>query len=312
MNLRCKERANPTHHFYLSFGILVLLFFSSSVCAQRRISGSIIDKDNSSEVSFANVGLIKKNTGTTSNEHGRFVLQIDEKHTDDTLIIWNLNYESLKIPIGSITEHPISVKLKRKVQMLSEFNYVASKSTHVKSLNDFGDSTSVYQSTTTQHIQLAQLVRSPWPAQQLTKVRFLTAGPIFPVKKGLVRIRVYSVDSASGLPGADLCQKSIEVNTKNKRLVEVDLEPYDIKIPHSTFFIAIEWLKVPENRINSSYTQSESEQSYGPCIGLAMGDSSGDALAWLQNHNGSWEQIGKLNSRLSKYNVAMISATVRQ
>ena len=66
-------------------------------------------------------------------------------------------------------------------------------------------------------------------------------------RKTIFRIRIYDVDTLKFSPGKNLLDSFIEVSTA-KRNVKLNLEKYNLRLPHHSFFIAIEWLFIEENK----------------------------------------------------------------
>lgn len=62
------------------------------------------------------------------------------------------------------------------------------------------------------------------------------------------RVRIYQIDPLTGGPGADLLTSPIiRTVTKKDEVITVDLQPYQILVDLSSFFVALEWLKTDAN-----------------------------------------------------------------
>jgi hypothetical protein len=109
-------------------------------------------------------------------------------------------------------------------------------------------------------------------------------------------------------PSADLCNEIIEVKTKSK-IIEVNLEKYDIQIPNKDFFIAVEWLKIPYNMKTSKIKingKKEEHITYHPSIGWT--DAKNDQVeAWSLDYKNNWR---RMFSMINKTSVS-IAATIK-
>jgi|WetSurMetagenome_2_1015567.scaffolds.fasta_scaffold04057_2 hypothetical protein len=77
----------------------------------RSIKGLIIDKRTRRPLSYSNVFLNNKSTGTTSNSTGRFELKINSADFDDSLGISHIGFENITIPIASIDSGLLVIRL---------------------------------------------------------------------------------------------------------------------------------------------------------------------------------------------------------
>ena len=70
----------------------------------QEINCKIIEAESISGVPFANVGLLKKNLGTVSDESGRFTLNIAGTNEEDSVRISCIGYVARTVTIGSLKQ----------------------------------------------------------------------------------------------------------------------------------------------------------------------------------------------------------------
>lgn len=77
------------------------------------------------------------------------------------------------------------------------------------------------------------------------------------------RVRVYSENAATGLPGEDLLdQRVVAAAITGEKWVEVDLTKYNITVSQGNFFVAMEWVYPPGN--NGTNAQNIGVDTSGP------------------------------------------------
>ena len=77
----------------------------------KKIKGRIINKKNKKALAYASVGLRGKAIGTISNEDGEFLLNLQPKHFNDTLVISFIGFKNTEIPLGKLTSHELEIEL---------------------------------------------------------------------------------------------------------------------------------------------------------------------------------------------------------
>ncbi len=104
----------------------VFLFFLHPVLGQNFfvIKGRIVDSTSGNPLSFAQISLHHTGLGTTTNEEGNFRLDIPATNLEDTLLIYYLGYETLKIPVKTCLVSFIDISMKPVMFQLSEVEVV--------------------------------------------------------------------------------------------------------------------------------------------------------------------------------------------
>jgi hypothetical protein len=107
------------------------------------------------------------------------------------------------------------------------------------------------------------------------------------------RLRFYDVDPATGGPGKDLCDKLVEISSTDQKQLNINLNNYNIIIPHKTFYIAIEWMRDYFNvgKVEDYSTKEYRYKTsiiYKPSIGISP--NTGNKLnIWALNFAYQWK-----------------------
>ncbi|MFT3826128.1 MAG: carboxypeptidase-like regulatory domain-containing protein [Chitinophagaceae bacterium] len=226
---------------YLAFALFIL---PTLIHAQIIFKGSVANKTTGEKIPYATIGLIKENTGGTANKEGIFEFTSYKPQPNDTLIISCIGFAVLKVPVlKDVAEYIF--QLSPATVALPEIVVTRRTNTQVK-LNDFSNSINHFLATVGFHVQAAQYFETTEKYGWLRSVRLLVSR-----QNCSFRLRIYGVDSVTGLPSGDLYDKSIDVNkSNNSRVTTIDLSDYEIYIPGKSFFVALEWLKIPQNKLD--------------------------------------------------------------
>ena len=100
-------------HFYF----YILIFFTSLVQSQTKVSGEIKDEFGD-PVAFANVFFKDSNEGTITNENGRFYLESNETYA--TVIFSFIGYTTLELDLEKKTNFKMNIILKEESASLKE------------------------------------------------------------------------------------------------------------------------------------------------------------------------------------------------
>jgi hypothetical protein len=91
-------------------------------CAySQEIEGTVTDFETGTALSYANVGVPGKSTGTVSDANGKFKLTLTDKLENDSIVCSMIGYYSQKMVIKHINRHAlVQFKLKQRVYQLHE------------------------------------------------------------------------------------------------------------------------------------------------------------------------------------------------
>ena len=97
--------------YALLFGFCILLSVGAAAQenSKKRIYGKITDKATNEEIPYAAVRIRKTSNGCSSDNNGYFSFYTAQLR--DTLIISNLGYKDVKIPLSAKTKFPLNVKM---------------------------------------------------------------------------------------------------------------------------------------------------------------------------------------------------------
>jgi hypothetical protein len=94
---------------YLFLALVFILSIFSTLFAQTKVSGMVVDKSNQ-PVPFANIVLKGSNVGVMSNEDGRFY--IESPSTYNTLIVTSVGFSDKEIALDKAVNYNFKVELK--------------------------------------------------------------------------------------------------------------------------------------------------------------------------------------------------------
>lgn len=195
---------------------------------------------------YANISFLKANTGISSDENGTFNLSIDKKLLNEKVHISCLNYKDTIV---------FAKELQKKILFLEPKKIELDEIVISKKV----DREIVVSKIKKRKVNLIGTFKNPWTVarffdfnREYEETPYLKKIFIFLSKydrrKAKIRIRIFSKDSITGLPKDDLVKENLIVDvTKKQRKIDFDMSRYDIEIPKTGFFIALERLHIPYN-----------------------------------------------------------------
>ena len=288
--------------------IFAIIIFPTFVFAQQRVKGIIINSNTKIPIPYATLGLMNKNIGTTSSENGLFEIQCNAFFEKDSLLITCTGYEPRVISFNLKDSAFATIELKENVIALDEIIISPKKDWAYVTVNDFTSFDHNYVSSTGFVTQLAQHFKLPQQKSILCHIKIGKLGGLFKNSKSIFKIHIYDIDSITKGPSAELTTALIEVKS-TKAIVNIDVKKYKIFIPNSDFFIAIEWLKIPYNKMNHTQivngTKSE-HITYLPSISYIYNGNSIYGV-WMLDYKNVW----RINSKSTGNKGLAIAATVK-
>jgi len=282
-------------HSLVMAQLLSFISQPAELSAQSFIQGTVVDEKTKSGVPYATIGLIKVNRGINADEHGNFNLRISHNN-DDTIIISSVGYETLKIPLPNAKTDTIRLKPREnRMRSVTITNKKDWSSETVGKFDDCGDAALVSSGF---QVQLAKLFHSDHDNALLSSVTICHKPVLFSSGKSIFRIRVYDQDSITGQPSTELYDEPIEVHQDSK-WTEVNLEQYHIWLPHKTFFVAIEWLKISYNeKDDSKKTKIPNHITYSPQIGVTYIKIE-NRETWMLTYRNVWTPMIRTEASIS-------------
>ncbi len=230
------------------FTALLLFGVSYSSIAQTILTGVVVDSDHQTVLSFVNIGIKKKNIGTSSLDDGTFSIMIPKQNESDTLTLSMVGYSELNIPIQSIiTTHQKTFQLKEKTSTLNTVVVTASKLVERKfGIKKTGTITHFTDGSTHQNdiFEIAQRIQLDTILSKITSVNL----HINQSRKDSGTFRINFYKYAGNRPSERIIETSI-IQTKQiqEGWLKFDLTPYNVYLKGS-FVVAIEF--IPTKRTN--------------------------------------------------------------
>ncbi len=251
------------------FLLILTLLYSYCSLAQEAFIVSVVDKTNNQPIPHVSLVLLKSNLAATTDENGKFELNNALSAAEDTLLISVFGYHNAKFATSYFSNSK-SVELK-PVSAPTEGFKISRQGRKRHLLNEFQPGLITYflglqkSSELFNYLQVAQKFELPvknaslkqvtifrliWEDIEtyfedgLDKEEFSDTGSL---QKTKFRVRIYDVDSITGLPGRDLTREVINVNNRLSKVIKMNLASSKVTIPHKTFFVAVEWLRIPYN-----------------------------------------------------------------
>jgi len=266
-------------YYLLSFLLLPISLFS-------QIKGVTINSETNASIPYTNVWVMGENIGTTADENGAFILP--PLDSIQTIVFSSVGYETLKISSDSLTSEialsPTIFQLEHVVVRASKQNRETIigtiKKTKVKSFFACGD---LPWMSARFYPYLPNYKQTPF----LKKIALLTDSNI---KDAIFKVRLYGVNE-KGMPEGYIYPKDLYgIAKKGKKVTEVDFSSLNIPFPENGFFIAIEWLIIPANKYEYTYTSVGSRQKkrgvhYHPSIGTIPSETAENSWVFI---GGGW------------------------
>ncbi|MGB1308905.1 MAG: carboxypeptidase-like regulatory domain-containing protein [Oceanihabitans sp.] len=104
--------------------VVTLLLLGFTSFSQTEIKNTVLDTLDAFPIASASVYIKNTTIGTVTNIDGNFVLQVPEKHINDTLIVSSIGYSTYKKPIKELDPN-VAIYLGEEVASLEEVILVA-------------------------------------------------------------------------------------------------------------------------------------------------------------------------------------------
>ncbi|WP_400077796.1 carboxypeptidase-like regulatory domain-containing protein [Winogradskyella sp. R77965] len=292
------------------------------VFSQEKIAkGLVLDKVTKEPIPYVNISILDSQIGTSSDEDGNYSLTIEDADLNKRVNLSSLGYQDTTLVISKFLKIE-KISLQPLVEQLDEV--VISE----KFENDFLEINPIRKKDILggfggfkNHPYIFALYIPFEVSYQ--KTEYLNQVKIHLNKKDLgrksmpskSRLRLYSVGIDS-FPGKDLITKSLIIETtKKQREVIVDVSEYDIVFPESGIFVALEWLHIPFNAYNFTYTKGKgitkkkyTEIRYAPRLSWQKRKDEDYRLAVFTQ--GQWLQFKMPHVKENDYLIPAISLTL--
>jgi hypothetical protein len=227
---------------YLS--LLFLALFSLSTLSAQTLQGTLKDSKTGETLPFVNIGIVKKDIGTVSNENGAFKLVVPEGHSKDTLRISMIGYATQDFIVADAASRFAAnsvITMKEEATVLKEL-VVSNRKRGEKLLGNKTESQSVTGAFTSNklgnEVGITMKVKGT-----LNQLKTFTASIVSDNNPNVkMRLNFYSINK-QGLPDKLLINENIIVTPpKNAGKLVVDLTPYNIMV-EDDFVASLEWIE---------------------------------------------------------------------
>lgn len=101
--------------------VLMMVLFSNTKAQENIIlTGKVLDEKSNEPLAFASIRVACKPVGTVTNANGEFDFYLDDKYSNDTLVITHVGYHTFKDKIGNLSKRRLSIPLRPRPALLNE------------------------------------------------------------------------------------------------------------------------------------------------------------------------------------------------
>ena len=266
--------------------LLFIFFIHFTLFSQNRIHGYIKSINTKDPIPYAHVIVENSQLGIICDNQGAFELIIPDSLIDNLLIIKSIGFKDFSSRINSLLNQNQTFFLSEETETLQLFTISAKRKKKMKQriigskkkkssgayyLND-GFQVALFFDNKKHHKGL------------ISQARFYinkTGIPSTPF-----RVRVYGVNKKTGAPNNHLLKKDlIASGIKGNEWVIIDLVDYNIKLPKTGFFIAMEWLPVSKE---NEYTLKNYKSTHGGQVLGGTHEFGKTSLTWSKKFLTPW------------------------
>ena len=225
-----------------------LFLFAFLLCipvlnAQYILQGRIIDALTKEPLPFVNVGVLKKELGTVSNEDGFFFLEVPDVFAKETLRFSMIGFDQRDFQVADLEAILLSnntLVLAEQTTFLEEVVLTAEKKWDTRVSGNATTSKLLITGFTSNQLgnEIALFVKVKKTPAYIEGIQFSVVENIYPE----VRFRVNVYSSEYRFPDENILKENIFVTLKQSEgIISVDLKEYDILVDDDVF-ISLEWI----------------------------------------------------------------------
>ena len=225
-----------------------LFLFAFLLCipvlnAQYILQGRIIDALTKEPLPFVNVGVLKKELGTVSNEDGFFLLEVPDVFAKETLRFSMIGFDERDFQVADLEAILLSnntLVLAEQTTFLEEVVLTAEKKWDTRVSGNATTSKLLITGFTSNQLgnEIALFVKVKKTPAYIEGIEFSVVENIYPE----VRFRVNVYSSEYRFPDENILKENIFVTLKQSEgIISVDLKEYDILVDDDVF-ISLEWI----------------------------------------------------------------------
>jgi len=312
------------------FKLTFLLTVSLSFCCKAqevKINGQVLDSENLFPLPYVNIMVVDHLIGTSTNEEGKFELNLQNISGDNKVVFSNLGFENLIISVDSLLKLQ-RIQMKPSVIVLEEVVIGKKKKIKYKTLKlDKINKSRSNLFYSTKAFEKGESLWVPYRASEptieavffpndfssqilLNKIELYLSSF---ADTSIFRVRIYNVDE-NNFPNQDIIELPIQTIKKGKTLLEIKLSDYDIEMPDKGLFIGLELIMTETNL--SSFTNKEGFETkiQSPFLLYKL---QREHYSFYRYSKGKWEKVELYGPRYSeempiRYNKPAINLIVNQ
>ena len=211
--------------------------------AQYILQGRIIDALTKEPLPFVNVGVLKKELGTVSNEDGFFFLEVPDVFAKETLRFSMIGFDQRDFQVADFEAILLSnntLVLAEQTTFLEEVVLTAEKKWDTRVSGNATTSKLLITGFTSNQLgnEIALFVKVKKTPAYIEGIQFSVVENIYPE----VRFRVNVYSSEYRFPNKNILKENIFVTLEQSEgIISVDLKEYDILVDDDVF-ISLEWI----------------------------------------------------------------------
>ena len=223
--------------------LFVFLLSFTALNAQHIVQGRIIDAFTKEPLPFVNIGVLKKELGTVSNEEGFFFLEVPDLFAKETLRFSMIGFDERDFQVADLEAILLSnntLVLAEQTTFLEEVVLTAEKKWDTRVSGNSTTSKLLITGFTSNQLgnEIALFVKVKKTPAYIEGIQFSVVENIYPEVR--FRVNVYSSDYR--FPDENILKENIFVTLKQSEgLISVDLKYYDILVDDDVF-ISLEWI----------------------------------------------------------------------
>ena len=223
--------------------LFVFLLSFTALNAQHIVQGRIIDAFTKEPLPFVNIGVLKKELGTVSNEEGFFFLEVPDLFAKETLRFSMIGFDERDFQVADLEAILLSnntLVLAEQTTFLEEVVLTAKKKWDTRVSGNSTTSKLLITGFTSNQLgnEIALFVKVKKTPAYIDGIQFSVVENIYPEVR--FRVNVYSSDYR--FPDENILKENIFVTLKQSEgLRSVDLKDYDILVDDD-IFISLEWI----------------------------------------------------------------------
>jgi hypothetical protein len=236
-----------------------ILICTNSIAQISFVNSKVIDESSQQPIAYANIAVLNKRIGTSSNDKGDFLIVTNnELNENDSIIISAIGYYDTVISLLNVQKRTYLIPRRYEIQEVyikpKEKNLVVLNKVDSKNLNStwgcYGHS-----------FIIARLFKKEEDYKDFNYIQSINIYTEKHLQKFKFNLRLYTYDSISDKPIENLNYENIIVTTPSKfgfgqNKVEVDISEYRIIFPDEGMIVGLEWIVNNENEYESAYEEA--------------------------------------------------------